>query len=458
MASSSVAKILDTAQIKPISAHESSLPFTFFDTFWFTLPSVERLFFYNLQDLTPAYFGSHIYPPQTQAITLSDAPPFPPPHRQPQVSIKCPHTLHCLHPDDGVSLTVSESDADFHRLTSNGVYEALELHPLRPQLISSDDSASALALQITLFPDKVFSIGITAHRMVLDGKTTTMFMKSWAYLCKQGNTDNSPLPPELTPSFDRNVIKDPTGFDLDMLYLNQWLTRTNGNKSLKISTNKGAAPDLVRPTVTISPEDFKKMRERVLSKSSGSSKQLHLSPFVLTLGYVTSCIVKARGGAGDRIVFLGFTSDCRPRCNPPVPENNFGNCNAVLVDYSKAGSFMDLENGFAFAAEKISNMVKGLTEKGVLEGAENRLTLLLELTKEPAGSVQTVTVSGSPRFDLYGTDFGWGTPWKVVVVSIDKNEAISMVESRELNKGIEVGLALKKHEMERFLSTFLKDV
>ncbi|KAE8699691.1 transferase family protein [Hibiscus syriacus] len=457
MASSSAVKILETAQIEPISAVESSLPFTFFDTFWFTMAPVERLFFYSLNDLTPADFSSHILPNLKQSLSLT-LHHFLPLAGNLMWPSNAPKPFISYTRNNGVSLTVAESDDDFHRLTGNGVFEALELHPLIPRLVSSDDYASALALQITLFPGKGFSIGITAHHMVLDGKTTTMFMKSWAYHCKQGNTKNSPLPPELTPVFDRNVIKDPTGFDLEMLYLNQWLTRTNGNKSLKISTNKGAASDLVRATVTISPEDFKKMRQRVLSKSSDGSNHLHLSPFVLTLGYITSCIVKARGGAGDRIVFLGFTADCRPRCNPPVPENYFGNCNAVLVDYSKAGSYMDFESGFEFAAEKLSKMVKGLTEKGVLQGAENRLAHLLEITKEPAGSVQMITVAGSPRFDLYGTDFGWGTPWKVVVVSIDRNEAISMAESRELNKGVEVGLALKKDEMERFLSMFLKDV
>ncbi|GMI98238.1 hypothetical protein like AT3G29590 [Hibiscus trionum] len=464
MASSSVVKILETVQIKPIPAGESTLPVTFFDTFWFSLAPVERLFFYNLNDLTPAYFSSDIVPKLKQSLylTLNHFLPLAGNLRWPS---NAPKPFISYTPNDGVSLTVAESDADFDRLTGNGVYEALELHHLIPQLISSDDSASALALQITLFPGKGFSIGITAHHMILDGKTTTMFMKSWAYLCKQGknkenspNTDNSLLPPELRPAFDREIIKDPTGFDLDMLYLNQWLTQINGNKSLEVSKNKGAAPDLVRATVTITAEDFNKMRERVLSKSSGSSKQLHLSPFVLTLGYVASNIVKARGGAGDRIVFLAFTADCRPRCNPPVPENYFGNCNSVISDLSEAGGYMDFENGFAFAVEKVSGMVKGLTGKGVLEGAENRLTKLFEAAKLPAESVQFITVAGSPRFDLYKTDFGWGTPWKVVVVSIDKNEAISMAESREWNKGIEVGLALKKDEMERFLSVFLKDV
>ncbi|MBA0802154.1 hypothetical protein Gohar_012479, partial [Gossypium harknessii] len=118
-------------------------------------------------------------------------------------------------PDDGVSVIVAESDADFHRLSSNGIYEAVELHPLIPHLRSSDDSASILAIQITFFPSQGFSIGITAHHTVLEGKTTSMFME---------------------------IIKDPTGLDLDILYLNQRLICSSGNKSLKVPTNKRATP------------------------------------------------------------------------------------------------------------------------------------------------------------------------------------------------------------------------
>ncbi|TYH99712.1 hypothetical protein ES332_A11G084600v1 [Gossypium tomentosum] len=462
MGSSCTVKILEIAQIKPSlelpnCTIEFSLSLTFFDSFWFTFPPVEGLLFYNLNDLTPADFSSEILPKLKQSLSLTLR------HYLPVAgSLKwpsdAPRPFILYAPDDGVSVIVAESGADFHRLSSNGIYEAVELHPLIPHLRSSDDSASILAIQITFFPSQGFSIGITAHHTVLEGKTTSMFMKSWAYLCRLGNKENPGLPLELIPYFDREIIKDPTGHDLDILYLNQRLICSNGNKSLKVPTNKRATRNLVRATVTLSQEDFKKMREKVLSKSPDSSKIPPLSDFALTLGYVASCIVKARGGAGDRSVCLGFTADCRRRLDPPVPETYFGNCNVILADISEAGGYMDFENGIAFGAVKVSNMVKGLKEKGVFEGAKDRLAPLFKIAKEPPGSVQKLIVAGSQRFDLYKTDFGWGRPWKVVLVSIDKNEAISMAESRDGNRGIEVGLALKKPEMERFLSMFLKDV
>ncbi|GMI86735.1 hypothetical protein HRI_002342800 [Hibiscus trionum] len=124
MSSSSVVKILETAQIKPISAGESSLPVTFFDTFWFKLPPVERLFFYNLNNLTPAYFSSDLLPKLKQSLSLT-LNHFLPLAGNLRWTSNAPKPFISYTPNDGISLTVAESDADFHRLTGNGVYKAI---------------------------------------------------------------------------------------------------------------------------------------------------------------------------------------------------------------------------------------------------------------------------------------------------------------------------------------------
>ncbi|EOY03695.1 HXXXD-type acyl-transferase family protein, putative [Theobroma cacao] len=300
-----------------------------------------------------------------------------------------------------------------------------------------------------------FCVGITAHHAILDGRSTTMFVKSWAYLCKQGNTENSSLPPELTPFYDRSVIKDPSG--LDLLYLKQWLAFTSSDsdpnrRSLIIEQNIRDVPDdLVRATFDLSREHIKSLREKVLSKLD-KAKPLHLSSFVLTFAYVSTCLIKARGGESDRTVNFGFAADARSRLNPPIPENYFGNCVLGPLASAKAGNFMD-ENGFATAAELASDMVKELEMNGILEQAEKKLTQFFDVIMETGK--QVISVSGSPRFGVYGADFGWGKPRKVVIVSIDRGGAISLAESRDGSALIEIGLALNKHEMKTFASLFL---
>ncbi|KAA3459411.1 phenolic glucoside malonyltransferase 1-like [Gossypium australe] len=452
-------EILEVTQVTPTSNSPESttefrLPLTFYDILWLKIPPVERLFFYQLDELTPACFNSVILSKLKRSLFLTLVHYLPlagnlkwPPNE--------PKPIILYTPNDGVSLTVAHSDADFNILSSDGVYDAAELHPLKPDLVTSDVSASVIAVQVTLFPNKGFCIGITAHHAVLDGQTTTMFIKSWAYICKQGNDENSPLPPELTPVFDRSVVKGPDG--LDMLYLNQWLASSwsdsdTSKKSLKITTSAGgAASDLVRATFEITREDFKKLRERVLAKLSDSGKEVHLSTFVLSFAYVTTCMVKARGGDGDRKVAFAFIADCRPRLNPPVSQNYFGNCNRPQIEVAKARDFLD-ENGLMFAVQKASGMVKALMEKGVLEGMDKLFSFALDILAD--SKLQFISVAGSPRFGVYGVDFGWGKPHKVVIVSIDKNGAISMAESRDGSGGVEIGLALNKHEMNNFSRLF----
>ncbi|KAF7130256.1 hypothetical protein RHSIM_Rhsim10G0050500 [Rhododendron simsii] len=65
-----------------------------------------------------------------------------------------------------------------------------------------------------------------------------------------------------------------------------------------------------------------------------------------------------------------------------------------------------------------------------------------------------LSIAGSPRLENYNTDFGWGRPKKVELVSIAKSRAVTLSNSRDGNGGIEIGVVLKKHETEAFASLF----
>ncbi|KAE8715004.1 putative HXXXD-type acyl-transferase family protein [Hibiscus syriacus] len=309
-------RILELSRVSPPpnsskASSEFSLPLTFSDVFWFKLPPVERLFFYRLNALTFACFNSDIVPKLKQSLSLA--------------------LLHYLPLAGNLKWPSNAPKPSISYTPGDGFHSQL-LNPM---------------LTLTFFQAMESTMLLTQHA-VLDGKTTTMFIKSWAYICKQGNPQNSTLPPELTPVLDRSVLKDTGG--LDMIYLKNWF---------------------------------------------------------------------------DNI--------------------------------AKARDFLD-ENGFVFGVQKVSSLVKQVKEQGVLEGMEKKLSLLLGFFERLATNpIQVISVAGSPGFGVYGSDFGWGKPVKVDIVSIDKNEAVSLAESRDGSSGVEIGLALKKHEMERFSSLFLTE-
>ncbi|KAK1582697.1 hypothetical protein Q3G72_017413 [Acer saccharum] len=437
------------------STIESTLPLTFFDTFWLKFPPVERLFFYELTDLTHHLFDSVILPnlKRSLSLTLLHYLPltgkikWPPQEPKPAVFYS---------PNDGVSVTVAESNANFDRVSADDIHEALELRPLTPELVTSDDFADMVALQITLFPNKGFSVGVSTHHAIFDGKSSTTFIKSWAHLCKSliDEDQQSPsLPPELTPSFDRTVIKDPTGADVS--FIEKWFGLdgkfSSNSRSLKvfptIRTNEG----FVRGTFELTREDLKKLRNRVEEyyQVKESKNKLHLSTFVLTCAYVFVCMVKARGGDRDREVIIGLTADYRTRLEPPITSNYFGNCVVIQVSFSKAEDLMEVK-GVEIAAEKLSEAIKGLENKGAVEALEKLFCLFGKVE----GGIQFLGTAGSNRFGVYETDFGWGRPKKVETVSIDRTGSVSLAESRRGHGGVEVGLVLDKNEMEAFTSFF----
>ncbi|KAL0015110.1 hypothetical protein SO802_002179 [Lithocarpus litseifolius] len=220
MASNSSVKILEVCRMTPlpsslVSATPSSLPLTFFDILWFRFSPVERVFFYETSSTNTSFVDS-ILPKlkYSLSLTLHHFLPLTGTFTWPQDSLK---PIINYTENDSVSLTVAESNANFYHLSGNNFVEAVEYHPLVPDLPTSHEQAPVFSLQVTAFSNCGFCIGITAHHAFLDGKSSTMFMKAWAHLCKLGGNALS-LVPELTPCFDRMVIKDPTG--LESIYSN----------------------------------------------------------------------------------------------------------------------------------------------------------------------------------------------------------------------------------------------
>ncbi|KAJ6753396.1 5-AROMATIC ACYLTRANSFERASE putative-RELATED [Salix purpurea] len=334
------------------------------------------------------------------------------------------------------------------------IYQAMKCMMLSCHTLTCPDyqhlmkKVPVLALQITLFPNKGFSIGCAAHHAALDGKSSILFMKAWAHLCKHSSCL---LPAELIPVFDRTAFQDPEGIDIECL--NQADGGSDSNaRSLKPFPPKEVEPNSVRATFNFSQEDIKKLRERIFSQldDKKDAEPIHLSSFATTFSYALVCLVKARGLKSDEKVMFGFGADCRARLDPPIPTNYSGNCISFHTGVLIAGSVMQ-DDGILFVARKVSEKIKGI-EKTTLEVEKDKMKKLMMTTDLDA---MPVRVSGSNRFEVYGVDFGWGRPKNVEVTSIDRSGAISMAESKAESGGVEIGLVLKKDVMGIFKNLFV---
>ncbi|XP_021910951.1 phenolic glucoside malonyltransferase 1-like, partial [Carica papaya] len=294
------------------------------------------------------------------------------------------------------------------------------------------------------------------------------FVKSWAHICKAQDQENDSLPPELIPCFSRGAIKDPGR--LDVALLNKWIALSGGDHdpsdhrnsgNLKLLPVREVDPEFIRVKFELTREDLKKIRERVLRNEviikhyEQDQSPLHLSTFVLTYAYMITCMVKAKGGdISNREVVIGFAADYRNRLDPPLPLTYFGNCIGAEMDFGIARDFMG-QNGIAIAAKMVSDMVSRLGTRS-LEKLPDVLSDFMN--KVSNANLLTFSVAGSTRFGVYGTDFGWGKPKSVEIVSIDGNGAFSMAESRDGNGGVEIGFSSTSNYIERLTVLFTEEL
>lgn len=233
-------KVLEVCTVAPPpgSAVPASLPLTFFDILWFRFPPVKRLFFYK----SPAPFDVVVSNLKNSlSLTLQHYLPLAGaivwPENSPKPTIE-------TAAGDGVVLTVAESDADFHHLVGDGLRNAAKYRPLVAELAAAEERAAVVAVQVTSFGKDGFSIGITSHHAILDGRSSTLFVKSWAGLCKNLVAASESWAPETMPFYDRSVVADPAG--LEAIYLRCWSgIGGHNNRSLKF-LQLTISPDLFR--------------------------------------------------------------------------------------------------------------------------------------------------------------------------------------------------------------------
>ncbi|KAG5527661.1 hypothetical protein RHGRI_028552 [Rhododendron griersonianum] len=342
MAQSDPVKVLDVCRVAPMpqtpnSTAQTTLPLTFFDVLWLRFLPNQRLFFYEfpypettLIDTILPKLKHSLSAALQHYLPLAGNLTWPPDSGKPIIQ---------YNEGDTVSLTVAESEANFYHLSGSIFREAEKFHHLVPSLPASKTTVPVLALQVTLFPDAGLSIGYAAHHAVFDGKSISMFMHSWASICRHG--DDSTLATELTPFYDRTAINDPS--DIEKAYLDGWLAHNGpNNRSLEIWDVK-APPDTMLGTFQLTQANIESIK---------------------------NCLLKG-------------------------------------------------------AKELIPNYLSRLKEGGL------------------------VSIAGSPRFELYKTDFGWGRPSKVEMVSIDKSGAFCLSDSRDGNGGIEIGFPQLKQQKQQ---------
>ncbi|XP_073145059.1 malonyl-coenzyme:anthocyanin 5-O-glucoside-6'''-O-malonyltransferase-like [Henckelia pumila] len=448
--------IVETCGITPPRGEvppEISLPATYFDIMWILYHPIRRLIFFDYTESKSCFFETHLPKlKRSLSLTLKQFTPL-------AGNIICPLNADEIPrfryvDGDSVPLTVSESSNDFDSLVSYGARDADQFYDYVPQMAPIKDEPEyklvpILALQVTLFPGRGISIGFANHHSIGDASSILSFIKMWASICKFDGSDEESKSQDYRkhmPCFDRKLIKDPRG--IDRIYWKQFRQIPIQSSTFPLPTKR------VRATYILSESDIKKLKGLVSSKRPGL---VHLSSFVVASAYVWVNLVKSGDATGEEVganvdEYFIFAADARTRIDPPVPANYFGNCLCGGIVKIAHGEMVGNE-GVAAAAEATGEMIRNKVnnKEEALKGAENVLSDL-----ESLGKIRSLGVSGSPRFDLYGVDYGFGKARKVEVVSLDGEEySMSLCKWRDNSEtGLEIGLSLPRPRMEAFAALF----
>jgi hypothetical protein len=448
-------KILEQLQVLPParSVPTTSLPLTFFDIPMLRSDGVRCLYFYEFSHPTH-HFTQSILPTLTHSLslTLQHFLPLvgnlicPPPPAKPYIFYT---------QGDSIPLTIAESTAIFDHLTGYHPRDVKDFSHLVPkfpltQMPNETFVFPLLAIQVTLFPNSGICVAVT-NRHVIDGRIRSLFMKSWASIFKAGGHDSSCLDNSLRPFYDRDVIKDPNG--IEAVFLEEYF-RMRSSWKKDIGSTPVFDGENVAATYVLNPPTIESLKQRC-EKDNESSNPQHFSSFVVTCAFIWVCRMKTQFHEGatrstddDELCYFGFPADCRGRLEFPVPTTYFGNCLAYLDAAAKTSELVG-DNGFVVAAKAIARGISKLKSRP-LEGAEKWMEDMNNLFR----TGRLLVVGGSPSFNDYGTDFGWGRPKKFEVI-FNHSIFMSLADCRDDDGALEVGVVLRtRASMDTFSSIF----
>ncbi|KAK4783479.1 hypothetical protein SAY86_007853 [Trapa natans] len=473
----------------PATGGPTSLPLTFLDLPWLFFHPSRRIFFYDYPH-PASHFTAAALPHLKSSLSLALSLFYPlaghlhaAPPRRPTIS-SSPTTA-------GVSLTVAESDDDFHDVSHNddarwsAQRAARRFRHLVPALAScrgqqQEQATPVMAIQITLFPASGFSVGIAYQHVAADERTFNNFLKAWAAFCSAISGLRGQYPADSTPMinppvFDRSIIREVPA--LEQRFLHDWWKHsyrpvqsdTLDSTAVRSDTLDSTA---VRSTFVVGPAQMELVRSwitRHCEANNGLALPVHLSPYVLACALLWVVRLRthfhlppttagkdesesnraAAAAAVEGPSYFGFIAGGITRIDYPVPAAYFGNCVGFGRAEAAARELLG-EAGILHAARAIGGAIKRL-DRSVLEGAEEWVAEWREMAESDG---LHIVVVGSPKVDFYGTNFGWGRPRKVEEVSIDWTGAVSLHQSRDVAGAMEVGLSLPTAKMDTFRRLF----
>ncbi|GMN30234.1 hypothetical protein TIFTF001_002753 [Ficus carica] len=263
--------------------------------------------------------------------------------------------------------------------------------PMNGALNCEGISKPLLAVQVTELVDGVF-IACTMNHTAVDGKSFWHFFNTWSEISRSHGGEKPALV-QVPPVFGRENYLHGV-IDLPIRIPSSLVPSSNANF---------VPPRLQQRMFHFGKDEIARLKAKA-NAEIGTNK---ISSLQAVLAHLWISITRNRLLNADEEVTYCILIGLRPRMVPPLPEEYLGN--AVLLGEVKSLAGKLVEGGLGSAAREINKMIASTAEEEVWKFLEDwtKSPRFKTLGRFPSNMLVT---GSSPRFDVYGNDFGWGRP------------------------------------------------
>ncbi|XP_077210864.1 uncharacterized protein LOC143846321 [Tasmannia lanceolata] len=247
-------------------------------------------------------------------------------------------------------------------------------------------SLPLLAIQLTELVDGIF-VGCSFNHTVGDGTSYWHFFNAWSELSRKGKDSELISRPPIfqrwyLPDLDKTLIRLPSSHPEEFI--------------------ERYSPPLLRERIfhfSIESMTFLK------KKANEEYKTNKISSFQALCAHIWRAITRTRHLPVDQKTSCRLAINNRTRLDPPLSTDYFGNCIQALNSTTTVGDLLSKDLGSAAwllhqsVVEQTDGVVRGVVEAWTKGSFVHHLS---------GFDCCSVMVGSSPRFDMYGNDFGWG--------------------------------------------------
>ncbi|PON42993.1 Transferase [Parasponia andersonii] len=276
-----------------------------------------------------------------------------------------------------------------------------------------------LAVQVTELADGFF-VGCSMNHVVVDGTSFWNFLNVWSQISRGGgcyNVDDVVSRNSHSVDFGRQRDYFDGTIDLPIQFPFSHHNHNHNHNHNHDHDHHGIVV-LQHMMFHFSKEKIAELKAKA-NADMGFAANNGISSLQAILAHLWISVTRGRDLDPSEEVRYRVAVGLRPRLQPPLPEGYLGNAVRSVTVQSTAGKLV--ERGLGWAAAQIGEAIRSLTATEVKEFLEDwvKSPVLTDFGKLPPNSLFT---GSSPRFNVYGNDFGWGRPVAVRTGPANKSD------------------------------------